>query len=87
MPLYRIERPLGAATPEEVDAASFRAMACIPHFTGMAWLRSYYDTDTGRMTCYYQAERPQDIRRHAQMAHIPCESVAAVVEYLPDAYR
>jgi hypothetical protein len=87
MPTYRVERPLGEDGAAEIDAAAFRALACIPHFKGMMWLRSYYDAGIGLLTCYYAAENPDDIRRHAEMAAIPCAAVDEVVEYLPDSYR
>lgn len=87
MALYRINRHLGSMTEGELDAAAFRSAACLPHFDGLVWVRSYVDRAAGQMTCYYEAERPEDIREHAQMAHIPCDAVTEVREYLPDAYR
>jgi hypothetical protein len=87
MPLYRVERQLGTMSPADLDAAAFRSIACVPHFTGMAWLRSFFDPAREHMTCYYVALNADDIRRHAQMAAIPCDEIAEVHEYLPDAYR
>ncbi len=87
MALYRIERRLSAGTPEEIDAAAFRAVACIPHFTGMEWKRSYLDSEAKLLTCYYEAQSVEDIRKHAEMAHIPCDAVSEVVEYLAEWYR
>ena len=87
MPLYRVDRHLGQLSAAEIDAASYRSVACIPYFEGLRWLRSYYDATAGQMTCVYQAQQPDDIRKHADMAHIPCDAVTEVVEYLPDAFR
>lgn len=87
MPLYRIERPVGEVSQEEIDAAALRAVACMQNFPGMAWKRSFHDPVAGQLTCYYEARRPEDIRLHAEYAHIACERVTEVVEYLPDAYR
>ena len=87
MPLYRIERNLGRVSPEEIDAAAFRSISCLTAFAGMAWIRSFYDAQAGQMTCYYVAANPDDLRKHAEVARIPCDTVAEVIEYLPDAYR
>ena len=87
MPLYRVDRHVGPVTEGDLDAAAFRSAACIPHFVGLVWVRSYFDRPAEQLTCYYEAERPDDIWQHAQMAHIPCDAVTAVTEYLPDAYR
>jgi hypothetical protein len=87
MPLYRADRRLGAATAADVDAAAFRSVACVPHFVGLDWLRSYFDPASGQMTCYYEAARPEDVWEHARMAQLPCDAVTEVREYLPDTYR
>ncbi len=87
MPLYRIERQLDGVTPDEIDAAAFRAVSCAPIFSGLAWVRSYYDPAASHLTCYYEAASVEDIRKHAEMARIPCDSVAEVTEYLPERYR
>ncbi|HLZ69388.1 MAG TPA: nickel-binding protein [Dehalococcoidia bacterium] len=87
MALYRIERDLGDVSAEEIDAAAFRAVACAPLFTGLTWRRSYYDAAARHMTCYYEAASTGDLRKHAEMARIPCDSVNEVTEYLPERYR
>jgi hypothetical protein len=87
MPLYRVERYLGAVSEADLDAAAFRSVACLPVFSGMAWLRSFYDPAREHLTCYYQAQTADEIRRHAELAAIPCDEVAEVQELLPDIYR
>jgi len=87
MPLYRVDRRMGALSADDLDAAVFRSLACLPHFQGLVWLRSYHDAAAGQLTCYFEAARPDDIRQHAEMAHVPCDAVAEVTEYLPDGYR
>lgn len=87
MALYRVERHVGAISAADLDAAGYRSAACLPHFVGLSWVRSYFDPTAELLTCYYEAERPEDIRQHAQMAHIPCDAVSEVTEYLPDTYR
>lgn len=88
MAMFRVERPLGGAvSDEDIEATAFRSLACLRHFTGITWLRSYLDRERGQFTCYYEAESPELIREHARVARIPCESITEVVEYLPDAYR
>ncbi len=87
MGVYRIERHLGGATAAEVDAAAFRAVACMHDLLGLEWVRSYFNEGSGLMTCFYRASSAADIRRHAELARIPCDVVEEVIEYLPDAYR
>lgn len=87
MPLYRIERSIGTVSDEELATAAYRAISCIPHFDGMAWVRSYYDRPGGNITCYYEARDADEIRKHATMSHIPCDSVIEVAEILPNSYR
>ena len=89
MALYRVERqlPEGAVTDDDVDAAAYRAVACLARFPEITWVRSYFDPQAYHFTCYYQAEDPEVIRKHAEMAGIPCDSITEVREYLPDAYR
>jgi hypothetical protein len=87
MPVYRIDRPVGGMSDAEMDAAALRAVACMPNFAGMTWLRSYHNATTGHLTCYYEAQREEDIWEHARYAHIPCEQVTEVTEILPSRYR
>jgi hypothetical protein len=87
MPLYRVLRQLGPISQEEIDAAAFRALACLPAFDGLAWLRSYYDPESSNMFCLYEAKNIDHIREHAVLARIPCDAVDEVIEYLPDSYR
>ena len=87
MPLYRIERTVGPVSNEEIDASIFRAANCMPLFAQMRWVRSFLDHAAGRVTCYYEAASAEDIRKHAEIAHLACDSVAEVTEYLPDHYR
>jgi uncharacterized protein DUF4242 len=87
MPVYRIERHLGVATEDEIAAAAFRGVVCLRHFSNLTWIRSYFDPGAAHFTCYYEAESPEQIRKHAEMAGLPCDSITEVIEYLPDQYR
>lgn len=87
MALYRIQRQLGEVTPTEIDAAAFRALACTGVIEGLTWVRSFYDAQARLFTCYYEARSPVDIRAHAELAGIPCDSVTEVFEYRPEQYR
>ena len=87
MALYRIQRQWPPLSQEELDAAAFRAVTCLPRFPDLKWQRSYYDTATNRSTCCYEAEGPENIRWHAELARVPCDEIAAVVEYLPERYQ
>ena len=87
MALFRIERQLPPVTQDDIDAAAYRSRACLSRFKGLRWVRSYYDAERYRFTCFYEAPSADLIREHAAMAAIPCDSVTEVVEYLPDQYR
>lgn len=87
MALYQVVRQLGHISPEEIDAAAFRAIACLPAFDGLTWVRSYYDPESSNMFCLYEAKNVEHIREHAVLARIPCDQVIPVTEYLPDSYR
>ena len=87
MPLYRIDRNFPELSLKDIDAGAVRAVACQARFPGVRWLRSYYDSKASRFTCYYEANDPDSIRRHAEMAGLPADSITEVVEYLPEQYR
>jgi hypothetical protein len=87
MALFRIERQLPPVTQDDIDAAAYRSMACLTRFKELRWVRSYYDAETHRFTCFYESPNVELIRRHAEMASIPCDAVTEVVEYLPEQYR
>jgi hypothetical protein len=87
MPLYRIDRYMGDATPAELEAAIFRALACIPNFEGMRWVRSYYDEAAKRSACFFEARNAEDLRLHAQWARVPCDAIAEVRELLPEHFH
>lgn len=88
MTLFRIERQLPPdATEDDVDAAAFRGIACLAHFRDVQWIRSFFDPGAAHFTCLYEAPSAELIRAHAEMAHLPCDSITEVLEYLPSKYR
>ncbi len=87
MALFRIERQLPELTQDEIDAAGFRSATCLVKFPDLRWIRSFYDPRALHVTCYYEAQDPDRIRKHAEMAAIPCDSITEVVEVLPETYR
>lgn len=86
MPLYRIRRDVGQLSQEEMDAAAFRAIVCAPQFPGLKWIRSYWDRETGRLDCIYEAANATQIEEHAATARIPCDQVRPVDEVMPETY-
>lgn len=83
MPLYKITRPFPGATRLDLDAAAFRSLSCIPHHPGLAWLRSFWNPATEVLECIYESTGPEQIRRHAQHAQLPCEEIVEIEEVLP----
>ena len=86
MALFRIERQLPPVTQDDIDAAAYRSMACLTRFKELRWVRSFYDPETYRFTCLYEAPNTDLIRQHAEMASIPGDAITEVVEYLPQQY-
>ncbi|HXG35895.1 MAG TPA: DUF4242 domain-containing protein [Dehalococcoidia bacterium] len=86
MPLYLVRRELPGATREDIDAASFRAIACAFTFEGLRWISSYWDADAGRIHCVYEAQSPQQIEDHSRRARIPCDEIRPVDQVLPEQY-
>ncbi len=86
MPLYRIRRNIGEASQEDIDAASFRAIVCAPQFPGLKWVRSFWDPESGRIDCFYEAQDSHQIVEHAGAARIPCDEIHEVREVLPEMY-
>ena len=86
MPLYAIRRIVGPMSQEELDAAGFRATVCAAEHNGLRWERSFWDKAAGELTCYYEAESPDQIRLHSHQSNIPCDDVKEVSVILPDVY-
>ena len=86
MPLYRIRRDVGIISREDMDAAAFRAIVCVPQFPGLKWHRSYWDEGRGVIDCFYEAVNPLQLQEHARVARIPCDEVVQVSELLPEVY-
>ena len=83
MPLYRILRPVGVVNQGQIDDMAVRGVSCAAKFPGVKWRRSYWDKTAGTLTCLYEAPGADSIRRHAELAKLPCEAVSEVVELGP----
>ena len=86
MPLYAIRRKVGDVTPDEIDAAAFRAIFCATEYDSFHWVRSYWDREAGLLNCIYEAESVAQIREHSMRSNIPCDDVHEVTEILPGTY-
>jgi len=82
MAVFRVERPWCDLEMSEadIDAAGYRALACLHAFPELRWLRSYYDPERRSSHCYYETDRPEQIREHAGAARIPCGAITRVLE-------
>jgi hypothetical protein len=85
MALYVIRREVPGSTQEEIDAASWRAIACAVNYPGLRWIHSYWDI-SGQLFCVYEAEDESQIRGHAKQSRIPCDEVKQVVVVRPEHY-
>ncbi len=86
MPLFAIRRSVGLMSSEEMDAAVYRAIFCAVEYPDLRWIRSFWDTATGEVCCYYEALGPEQIREHSRRSAIPCDSIAEVTELVPEGY-
>jgi len=86
MPLYRVRRDVGEVSQDEMDASAFRAIVCAPQFPGLRWVRSFWDRQTGRIDCIYEADSLRQIEEHARVSRIRCDEVCEVDEMFPETY-
>jgi hypothetical protein len=86
MPLFMIRRDVPGITQEDVDAASYRAIACAYYYAGLRWYSSYWDREAGVIHCVYEANSARDLFEHAQVARIPCDDVREVQPFGPGDY-
>ncbi|MCA9830165.1 MAG: DUF4242 domain-containing protein [Dehalococcoidia bacterium] len=84
MPLFHIRRPVPGSSPEDVDAAGFRALACAAEFDGLRWIVSHWDAERGELFCIYEAQSAAQILEHSRRARIPCDDVREVIPVRPD---
>lgn len=78
MPRYIIERTTGALTPEQLEAAAKRSNEVLASMDGVVWVRSYVSDVEGKIYCEYDAPDEESVRRHAELAGLPVDSVAEV---------
>lgn len=86
MPLFLIRRDLPGATEEDVDAGSYRAVACAFVYTNMRWVTSYWNRAGGELWCVYEAESAEQLVDHARRARIPCDEIREVTPLDPQQY-
>jgi hypothetical protein len=87
MPLFKIRRAMPGATAEDLEAAGLRAAFCTYAFDGdVRWVRSYFDASAGEIHCIYEARHADQLRRHSELAHLPCDEVVEVHELLAQTF-
>jgi hypothetical protein len=82
--LYQITRDLSSWTDEELAAAAVRSRLSVPWWPGLRWIESFYDRESGGVTCIYEAQTPDDIRNHSSTASLPVSEIRAVELILPE---
>ena len=78
MPRYLIERTTGALTRDDLEAAAKRSIEVIGGLEGVRWVRSYVSDREGKIYCEYDAPDEAAIRRHAELAGLPVDSIVEV---------
>ncbi len=87
MPLFLVKRELPGVTREDLDAAAYRAIACLLDHEGMKWLTSYWDEKAGRLHCVYEASSSKEVEDHARRSRIPCDEVWPVTRFNPEMWQ
>jgi hypothetical protein len=85
MKLYAILRRDGWRSPAELQAAAERSTRVgneeMPD--DVRWIRSYVLEEAGGSVgtvCIYQATSPEALRKHAELADLPCDEVIPVAD-------
>ena len=80
MPRFVIERAMpgaGGLPPAALKTAAQGSCRVLRDLgPGIQWVHSYVTDD--KIYCIYQAEDAETIRRHAEMAALPADSIAAI---------
>lgn len=88
MPRYIIERTVGQASREDLEAAGRRSMEALDGLPGIVWVRSYVSEAAGKVYCEYEAPDGESIREHARRAGLPVDSISEVtLELSPVMFR
>ena len=84
MALFLVRREVPGAGEEDVRTAILRAVSCAYNFEGMQWVKTYWNEGAGVAYCVYHAGSPEEVRRHAELARVPCDDVMPVTEITPE---
>ena len=84
MALFLVRREVPRASEEDVRTAILRAVSCAFNFEGMKWIKTYWDESAGVAYCVYHADSEAEVRRHAELARVPCDDVLPVMEITPE---
>ena len=84
MELYGIVRRNGWRTPDDLQAAAARSTEeGDKDGSGVRWIRSYVlAEESGELGtfCVYEADSPEAVRAHAQVADLPADEVIAIAD-------
>lgn len=83
MPTYFIRRDVTGLDDDDVEAAGFRAAVCAYEYTGLRWIRSYWDREAQELHCYYEAESEAQVRDHSERSRIAVSEVREVSDIDP----
>lgn len=82
MPIFLIERNF--AEQLEMNKEIAAALKEVNDSAGVEWLISFLSADKKKTYCLYEAPSAEAIRKAAQQAGIPADSVIEVGELLPN---
>jgi hypothetical protein len=84
MNTYVILRRSGWSSPEELQQAAARSEEAEEKITDeLRWIRSYVmQENAGKLgtVCVYQANSPETIRRHGELALLPVDEIIPVTD-------
>ncbi|MEJ7582811.1 MAG: DUF4242 domain-containing protein [Acidimicrobiales bacterium] len=84
MPLFVIERNF--AEQLEVTTDSAAKVTAVNDEAGVSWLLSFLSADKRKTYCLYEAQDAASIRRAAEEAGLPADTIVEVSELRPEQF-
>jgi Protein of unknown function (DUF4242) len=78
MPRFMVTRSLPPLTDAEVRVVAQNVVKACEQIEGMSWIRSHITADGKHSFCEMEAPDAEAVRRHASLAGLPLDDVAAV---------
>jgi len=81
MPTFKLERSVAGLSDDDLAAGGYRAVSCAKRYPGLVWLRSYFDREAKRTTCFYVSPSRDVLVAHQADAQLEFETIIEVEEF------